>query len=63
MIGALSKGVTNISGFLPGEDCLSTIDCFKKMGVAITSDGDRVTVYGNGLKGLKKSESVLYTGN
>ena len=63
MIGALSKGVTNISGFLPGEDCLATIDCFKKMGVEITSDGDRVTVYGNGLKGLKKPESVLYTGN
>lgn len=63
MIGALSKGVTNIYGFLPGEDCLRTIECFKKLGVGVDFSGDRVRVYGNGLKGLKKPDGVLYTGN
>jgi 3-phosphoshikimate 1-carboxyvinyltransferase len=30
MFGALAKGVTEIDGFLMGEDCLATIDCFRK---------------------------------
>ena len=35
MLGALANGTTHITGFLMGEDCLSTIDCFRKMGVEI----------------------------
>ena len=35
MLGALASGTTHITGFLMGEDCLSTIDCFRKMGVSI----------------------------
>ncbi|MBR5467656.1 MAG: 3-phosphoshikimate 1-carboxyvinyltransferase, partial [Firmicutes bacterium] len=27
MLGSLAKGTTHISGFLTGEDCLSTISC------------------------------------
>ena len=29
MLGSLANGVTEISGFLKGADCLSTIDCFR----------------------------------
>ena len=32
MFGALSKGDTHITNFLMADDCLSTIDCFRKMG-------------------------------
>ena len=35
MLGALSKGTTSITNFLEGADCLSTIDCFQKMGIEI----------------------------
>ncbi len=35
MFGALSKGITEIEGFLMGEDCLSTINCFQKLGINI----------------------------
>ena len=35
MLGAISKGTTSISNFLEGADCLSTIDCFRKMGIEI----------------------------
>lgn len=64
MLGALSDGVTHISGFLMGEDCLSTIDCFRKMGVAIDVGTDHtVTVHGVGLHGLKPPTVRLYTGN
>ena len=64
MLGALADGVTHVSGFLMGEDCLSTIDCFRRMGVPIEVGDDRtVTVHGVGLHGLKQPAERLYTGN
>lgn len=63
MLGALADGITHISGFLKGADCLSTIDCFRAMGIEIEIDADTVTVHGKGLHGLKKPEKMLYTGN
>ena len=63
MLGSLANGVTEISGFLKGADCLSTIDCFRKMGIDIDINGENVTVHGNGLRGLLKPEEMLYTGN
>lgn len=63
MLGALADGTTHISGFLKGADCLSTIDCFRKMGIDIEVDGDNVTVHGKGLHGLAKPDEMLYTGN
>ena len=35
MFGALARGTTEISNFLKGADCLSTISCFRAMGVDI----------------------------
>ena len=63
MLGSLANRVTEISGFLKGADCLSTIDCFRKMGIDIDINGENVTVHGNGLRGLKKPDEMLYTGN
>ena len=63
MLGALASGTTHITGFLMGEDCLSTIDCFRKMGVDITVTNDEVIVEGVGLHGLCAPEEPLYTGN
>ena len=63
MLGALADGVTHITGFLNGADCLSTIDCFRAMGIETEIKGTDVTVYGKGLYGLKKPGKTLYTGN
>lgn len=63
MFGSLAKGTTEITNFLQGADCLSTIACFKKMGIAIENNGDSVIVHGNGLYGLKKPEDILDCGN
>ena len=63
MLGSLANGVTEISGFLKGADCLSTIDCFRKMGIDIDINGENITVHGNGLRGLNKPNEMLYTGN
>ena len=63
MLGALAKGQTEIHGFLMGADCLSTIDCFRKLGVRINIYSDTVVVEGMGLRGLKSPIQTLNVGN
>ena len=63
MFGSIAKGVTEITGFLQGADCLSTIGCFSAMGVEIRNSGEQVTVQGRGLRGLRQPGHVLDCGN
>ena len=63
MFSSISKGKNKISNFLMGQDCLSTIDCFRKMGGEIEINDKDVFVKGNGLYGLKKPSDILDVGN
>lgn len=63
MLGSIAKGTTEITGFLRGEDCLSTVKCMKSLGVPIKMDEDKVFIEGQGLLGLKEAKDVLDTGN
>lgn len=64
MLGALADGVTEITGFLQGEDSLNTLRCFRAMGVEISEPVDgQVRVQGVGLHGLKAPAHPLYVGN
>ena len=35
MFGSLAEGTTEVLNFLQGADCLSTIDCFRRLGISI----------------------------
>ncbi|PFU43154.1 3-phosphoshikimate 1-carboxyvinyltransferase [Bacillus cereus] len=63
MFGAVAEGTTKVSNFLLGEDCLSTIACFQKLGVKIEQSGNDVTIYGKGLHNLQEPKEVLDVGN
>ncbi len=63
MFGAIASGTTTVEGFLLGEDCLSTIDCFQKLGVQIEVEGTNVTIHSPGMDGWQEPIEVLYTGN
>lgn len=63
MFGAIAQGLTEITNFLRGADCLSTISCFQKLGVSIENGSDRILIHGKGLHGLSASKDVLDTGN
>lgn len=65
MLGSLSEGVTRVKGFLNGADCLSTIGCFRNLGIDIelSDDEKEVTIYGKGLHGLNAYNGVLDCGN
>ncbi|MCF8886283.1 3-phosphoshikimate 1-carboxyvinyltransferase [Priestia megaterium] len=63
MFGAMAEGKTTINHFLAGEDCLSTISCFEKMGVSIKREDEYVEVEGKGIEGLSEPASILDVGN
>ncbi|WP_267912408.1 3-phosphoshikimate 1-carboxyvinyltransferase [Lederbergia citri] len=63
MLGSIAHGKTVIDGLLTGDDCISTIDCFRKLGVEIHLDGDHVEINGKGLEGLQEPNQVLNVGN
>ncbi len=63
VIGALASGTTEIDNFLLGEDCISTIDCFRRMQVGIEIlQNNKIRIQGKGLYGLKSPTTVLNSG-
>lgn len=63
MFGSLAEGTTEVTNFLQGADCLSTIECFRKLGIEIENDGKTIRIHGKGLDGLREPSSVLDAGN
>ncbi|NLZ83988.1 MAG: 3-phosphoshikimate 1-carboxyvinyltransferase [Clostridiales bacterium] len=74
MLGSIADGTTEVTNFLQGADCLSTIGIFRQLGVKIinstpsskhseSSSSSSVIIHGKGLYGLKKPDKVLDVGN
>jgi 3-phosphoshikimate 1-carboxyvinyltransferase len=63
MCGALCEGRTEIDGFGPGADNLSTVEVFRALSVAISVDGDTVVVDGRGPGALRPASGALDCGN
>lgn len=63
MFGSLAEGTTRITNFLEGADCLSTISCFRKMGINIENNNGEILVHGKSLHGLTAPDDVLDVGN
>ena len=63
MFGSIALGTTEITNFLEGADCLSTISCFRKMGVDIEKKDSCILVHGKGMHGLTAPQGILDVGN
>ena len=64
MLGSLAEGITEVTGFLEGDDALATLQAFRDMGVTIEGpDNGRVTIHGVGMRGLKTPTAPLNMGN
>lgn len=63
MFGSIASGTTEISNFLQGADCLATINCFRKMGIEIENQAEKIIVHGKGLHGLTAPTEILDVGN
>ena len=63
MIGSIAEGTTTIHHFLRGNDCQSTLQAFRDLGVQIEDDGHDIVVHGKGFAGLKPADHPLNMGN
>lgn len=63
IFGSLAEGITEIKGFLMGKDCLSTIQCFRQMGIPIDIHNEVIQIHGKGLDGLSAPVHSLDVGN
>lgn len=63
MFGSLASGTTEVTNFLRGADCLSTIHAFREMGIEIEEKGDALLIHGKGLHGLNAPSQILDMGN
>ncbi len=63
MLGAVAEGVTEVTNFLEGADCLSTVACFRSLGVSIQRRDGKIILRGRGLHGLHAPDAALDTGN
>ena len=63
MFGSLANGTTEVTHFLQGADCLSTISCFQKLGIEIENTPEKIVIHGKGLHGLSAPTAILDCGN
>jgi len=63
IFGSLAEGVSVFSNFLMGEDCLATLEALSDMGVKSSINGNKITIHGVGLHGLKSPTKSLNLGN
>ena len=63
MLSGISQGKSRIKGFLRGEDCLSTIACFRGLGIDIQEKNQEIHITGKGLHGLSEPKDILDAGN
>lgn len=63
MFGSLAEGDTEITGFLYGDDCLSTVGAFRSMGIEIEVTDEKIVVHGKGLHGLQEPDNFIDVGN
>ena len=63
LLAALAEGMTEIRGYSPSQDCESTLECLRKLGVTASKVGDTVKIEGRGLAGLREPRSKLDAGN
>lgn len=64
MLAAIANGTTQITGFLPGEDCLATLGALRDLGIAVhQTDPRTLEVLGQGKFGLTGPTQSLNLGN
>jgi len=64
MLGAIATGTSHVTGFLPGEDCLSTLAALRSLGIEVRQhDATTIDVVGRGLRGLAPPRQALDMGN
>ncbi|HEY4949722.1 MAG TPA: 3-phosphoshikimate 1-carboxyvinyltransferase [Candidatus Acidoferrales bacterium] len=52
ILSALAEGTSEIRNYSPAADCASTLECLRRLGIAVDAKGEHVRIAGKGLDGL-----------
>jgi 3-phosphoshikimate 1-carboxyvinyltransferase len=64
MLGAIARGLSQITNLAPGADVAATVACFRALGVSIREVGPgAIAIDGRGWPGLRAAEHVLDAAN
>jgi 3-phosphoshikimate 1-carboxyvinyltransferase len=63
MISALAEGRSRLLNYARSQDCISTLNCLRQLGVPVEMDGADVFVTGRGLRSLQPPAEALDCGN
>lgn len=63
ILGALSRGTTNLSVYSRGQDCRSTMDILRGLGVEIHESAETCTIKGRGGNEFMEPAGILDCGN
>ena len=63
ILSSLGDSPVEVTNFLAGADCLSTVACMRALGAKIERADDKILITGNGLHGLHEPENILDAGN
>lgn len=68
ILAGIAHGISRIKNYLPADDCLRTISCFRELGVKIEvltskEEGKDLIIYGKGREGLIQAKKILDAGN
>jgi 3-phosphoshikimate 1-carboxyvinyltransferase len=59
ILAVLADGVSEIRNYSPAADCASTLECVRRLGIAVDAKGEHVRIAGKGLDGLKASRRTI----
>ncbi len=59
ILASLAEGTSEIRNYSPAADCASTLECFRRLGIEIDANGERVRIAGKGLDGLKAPKRTI----
>src|SRR5580698_2857987 len=59
ILAALAEGVSEIRNYSPAADCVSTLECMRRLGIAVDKKGEQVRIAGKGLDGLKAPRRTI----
>lgn len=63
ILTALAEGMSTVSAYCRGEDCLNTMRALQSLGIRIDETPDLLTVHGKGLWGLSEPNGPIDCGN
>jgi 3-phosphoshikimate 1-carboxyvinyltransferase len=59
ILAVLAEGTSEIRNYSPAADCASTLECVRRLGIAVDAKGEHVRIAGKGLDGLKASRKAI----